>query len=639
VKKEEPNQYNTTASSRDEENDVEDAKKHKLYSHAHLFVPHVKFLSIESLKSHKLFSDQKIREKENKEKDKKNDDEKSSSRMHLSQKKVEDGKKKESKLKPLIFRNHKPVRKFFALSFFKLKRRSLEIDSNTVFNVLKIGRKCGGQKVNPDVHEKLFFIEKCDRKAFIQSKKNLKTFYENKQHWEKKAMGSLLKNYDYLKKSRSLKNEKTHCAFRIQTNGYKVKLYTCKPRSKGNEKNKKKKSRKRKSGSKQKKGKASRKKRKTNANSAIDEDHKEHNLERVDIWREKGPKGFGYGVYSTKEHEFDEKERATNKVLEHGKYFVGVDPGHSTMISVCGKFCKDAKDKMCEKAYTHCKECSKKPRKLSKTERNQKRLKMGMSEYSLENRQWRELNFSHQSSKIIEKKKLNQTFLDTKRMEDRLNEGNPLTTYEWVKEYLKHSQKLYDQAMNHILACLGLRREIRTRRSYKEIAKGIQNSVSEVVGTRRKQLKGRIALVWGSGGFGPTSRGWASAPNKKLRNGLKKFFPIILSTEHRTSRVCSKCHGKEDLKPGKGFPVKKKKMKRNELKEMETEGVKKKEEMRGLRHCPGCKTTWNRDTNAALNILFLFQHRLLHPSEVRLPTPFSRRVDSLFQVPSESMPS
>ena len=47
---------------------------------------------------------------------------------------------------------------------------------------------------------------------------------------------------------------------------------------------------------------------------------------------------------------------------------------------------------------------------------------------------------------------------------------------------------------------------------------------------------GPSLIVWGNGGFGPTSHGHASAPNKRLRRLLSKYAPVILSSEYRSSR-------------------------------------------------------------------------------------------------------
>jgi hypothetical protein len=52
-----------------------------------------------------------------------------------------------------------------------------------------------------------------------------------------------------------------------------------------------------------------------------------------------------------------------------------------------------------------------------------------------------------------------------------------------------------------------------------------------------------VVVVWGNGGFGPTYRGHASAPNKKLRRMLSQYVPIMLSSEWRSSKRSACCHG------------------------------------------------------------------------------------------------
>ena len=48
-------------------------------------------------------------------------------------------------------------------------------------------------------------------------------------------------------------------------------------------------------------------------------------------------------------------------------------------------------------------------------------------------------------------------------------------------------------------------------------------------------------VVWGNGGFGPTSQGHASAPNKKMQSLLAKHVPLVVGSEHRSS-ITSACH-------------------------------------------------------------------------------------------------
>jgi hypothetical protein len=49
-------------------------------------------------------------------------------------------------------------------------------------------------------------------------------------------------------------------------------------------------------------------------------------------------------------------------------------------------------------------------------------------------------------------------------------------------------------------------------------------------------------VVWGNGGFGPTSKGHDAAPNKGLRHQLSRFMPIVLGTEYNTSKLTCYCH-------------------------------------------------------------------------------------------------
>ena len=49
-------------------------------------------------------------------------------------------------------------------------------------------------------------------------------------------------------------------------------------------------------------------------------------------------------------------------------------------------------------------------------------------------------------------------------------------------------------------------------------------------------------VVWGNGGFGPTSKGHASAPNQKLQKALSRFVPLVLGSEYRSSKTSCCCH-------------------------------------------------------------------------------------------------
>jgi hypothetical protein len=96
---------------------------------------------------------------------------------------------------------------------------------------------------------------------------------------------------------------------------------------------------------------------------------------------------------------------------------------------------------------------------------------------------------------------------------------------------------------------------------------------------------GPSILVWGNGGFGPTSHGHASAPNMRLRRLLSKYIPVILSSEYLSSQRSACCLSRmkdcHTIQPG---------MKRVTVKQ-----------------CTSCRTLLSRDVSAACVILDIFE--------------------------------
>ena len=64
-------------------------------------------------------------------------------------------------------------------------------------------------------------------------------------------------------------------------------------------------------------------------------------------------------------------------------------------------------------------------------------------------------------------------------------------------------------------------------------------------------------VLWGDGGFGPTSSGHAAAPNKKLRALLNRHLtnPIMLATEYGSSKASCYCHGPVKPPTKEGWPT------------------------------------------------------------------------------------
>ena len=141
---------------------------------------------------------------------------------------------------------------------------------------------------------------------------------------------------------------------------------------------------------------------------------------------------------------------------------------------------------------------------------------------------------------------------------------------------------------------------------------------------RKKEKMQPTQIVFGDGMFSSTSKGSAPGPYKRLFKELKHYSPnnvveVLKFNENRTSRVCpcgSDVRGplglsraERDIHPRHR---RKKKEKRNESEDEERYPIP------GVRVCTHteCRTTWNRDTMAALNILRKFEHAALHDGAV-----------------------
>ncbi len=98
---------------------------------------------------------------------------------------------------------------------------------------------------------------------------------------------------------------------------------------------------------------------------------------------------------------------------------------------------------------------------------------------------------------------------------------------------------------------------------------------------RLRARKRPSIVVWGNGGFGPTSHGHADAPSQSLRRMLSKCMPVILSSEYCSSQRSACCHSHLTDRPSpKRVTVK---------------------------QCTTCKTLLSRDVSAACIILDIFE--------------------------------
>ena len=111
--------------------------------------------------------------------------------------------------------------------------------------------------------------------------------------------------------------------------------------------------------------------------------------------------------------------------------------------------------------------------------------------------------------------------------------------------------------------------------------------------------KTSVVVVWGNGGFGPTSRGHAPAPNKKLQRMISRHFPIVTSSEYRSSQRAPCCKSSVHGSPG----------------HREKHGNSKRD---SVLFCDKCNGIFARDMSAACVILDIFEFQCEHQTS-RLP--------------------
>ena len=112
-----------------------------------------------------------------------------------------------------------------------------------------------------------------------------------------------------------------------------------------------------------------------------------------------------------------------------------------------------------------------------------------------------------------------------------------------------------------------------------------QRAVTKLVSSLSGGFKpSNTIVVWGNGGFGPTSHGHAAAPNKKMQLALSKHIPLVLGSEHRSSKTSACHHGLVE----------------------EIHDKKKGRRRHVIVRCTKCRTILGRDANAAHVIADMF---------------------------------
>ena len=162
-------------------------------------------------------------------------------------------------------------------------------------------------------------------------------------------------------------------------------------------------------------------------------------------------------------------------------------------------------------------------------------------------------------------------------------------------EYLRHWDILATRAFDPQVRSNRFCKRRKTQRSYKIIATKLRAAMECPAGTK-------MIIAWGAGLNKPTFRGHASAPNKKLRKGLSKYFPIVMVSEYLTSQRCAKC----------GSAVKHDKHHETTTQQPNGPPTIRSFKIRGLFRCLNetCGIIWSRDICSALSILKIFHHQI-----------------------------
>ena len=118
-----------------------------------------------------------------------------------------------------------------------------------------------------------------------------------------------------------------------------------------------------------------------------------------------------------------------------------------------------------------------------------------------------------------------------------------------------------------------------------------------VMGTTN-QIYAKGVPAWGDGSFKPTSSGHASAPNKKPMLSLARFMSIVQVDEHGTTKNSCCCMEKalERKNAWASRSLRVIDAERQALRAREAPSCS----LRVIQ-CPGCKTMFSRDFNAAVN--------------------------------------
>lgn len=132
--------------------------------------------------------------------------------------------------------------------------------------------------------------------------------------------------------------------------------------------------------------------------------------------------------------------------------------------------------------------------------------------------------------------------------------------------------------------------------------KAVEHMCKKVTGGRDKA---EVTVAFGSA-RGPHMKGTLTAPVKLLHKALHRYATVVNIDEFRTSVVCSKCNHRDmsGVKCSKGMS--------SDLHAAGRRANSNQFPLYDVRACqnPSCRTVWNRNVNAARNMLEVYLNLL-----------------------------
>lgn len=286
------------------------------------------------------------------------------------------------------------------------------------------------------------------------------------------------------------------------------------------------------------------------------------------------------------------------------KKLISIDPGHANIIS----YIKHATV----------------PKKIASTRKQtiskyKKELQLNQESGALSNKEWFYMTgHTYQRTELL--KLRNGMKLDDIIQKLKIYKTCNLENFQiYIQEKTLNWNKWWEFAFNLKVRSLRFKVFNQKKLAFAKIARNLSGE---------KTLNGKtdVLLLWGNGGFGPTSKGHDSAPNKSFRKELSKWIPIVMVDEYKTSKITPCCHKEVKDSYSKLFLRSKiiKKWKKEECGKDKLDTWQKRNMVaRGIKHC-SCGSTWNRDTMACLNIHFIFNKYVLTN---KMPHPFTRKTE------------